>query len=131
MRLIGFVVVLAAAVAVFGQETDKYLPSPSKDGKPWEIGDKGQINRFEVMTVLQVVDESNLLVRRERFTKAGKAFETIWVKTDTEGIVDDRPWKFDKTAVYKVTGTKKYETSGGGTKTVLVLEKLVEPEPEP
>jgi hypothetical protein len=119
-------------------ESAKYLPRD----RYWNVGDKGFVGSRvgrEAYTILQVVDEENLLVQR-RYWGRGPSLresgiadrsETIWVKTDTEGMVDGRQWNYDPKAAYKVTGTKKYETAGGGTKTVLVLEKLVEPEPEP
>lgn len=52
----------------------------------------------------------------------------VWLKgLDFKGKVDDEQISLDK-YVFKITGTKRYETEDGGTKTVFVIEPYKPPE---
>lgn len=112
------------------------LSPPRNTSQPWEVGDAGRLwhkEDKEELSILQIVDENNVLMQRKCFGglpgskyREGWDYETIWVKIDTNGMVDGRPWRYDPKMVVKVTGTKRYETAGGGPKTVIVLEPVID-----
>lgn len=105
---------------------------------PIKAGAIGRLND-ERAKVIQVIDDKNMIVRI-LFTVQGvklvgaqggvggaavpdfKTYEKLfWAKGfDTAGLADDSLFSLD--GVLEVSGTKMYETVGGGTETLFILE---------
>jgi len=99
------------------------------------IGDIGHIRSLKVS---QVVDDLNVIGevrwsadRRYKiegpngaeFTKWERLEELVWIgNMSTEGMIDDASYAVPK--VFEVTGTKRYPTALGGTKTVHLIEPV-------
>jgi hypothetical protein len=80
----------------------------------FEVGQKGKLLTNFNWTVMQVIDEDNMLVGLP-------AGQRLWVKGfKTEGLTDGKPFRISN--IVKVTGTTTYKTAIGGTKTVFVIE---------
>ncbi len=86
-----------------------------------EIGRRGYV---EWLAVTQIVDDKNMVghiwakIRHNPEARGHKL--RVWVTgMDTVGMVDDR--KYNVKRVFKITGTKRYETLFGSS-TVFVLE---------
>jgi hypothetical protein len=93
--------------------------------KPLEVGDVG---RVEYCTVIQIVDDNNAIVEIGYYPYVSFASlekDTVWLKNSTRNMVDGRA--YTDSGYYKITGTKRYETVVGGTKTMFVLEPTVKP----
>lgn len=73
-----------------------------------------------VMEIFQIVDKDNMLIRHKL---SGDLF---WLKMPTDGLVDGK--SFTPRLPYKVTGTRRYATANGASKTVFVLAKVKMPE---
>ena len=122
---------------------DGTAPDPADDHAiGWksspDIGEKGTIGPFyddrpasgrNGFKVIQVVDESNAVALLQTNTSSGKEHcqpETIWITMPTADMVDDRVYEtFNQW--FEVTGTKKYTTALGATKTVMVLKAIDKP----
>jgi len=93
-----------------------------------KVGAKGFPTHIDAK-VMQVVDEKSMLVGIED-SRNGNGKYTTWVmvKAPTTGIVDGEFWRgaqwkeMTGIDVLVVTGTTTYKATGGGTKTVFVLE---------
>lgn len=96
-------------------------------------------------SVRQVIDENNALVEWKRSTHLfanrapGSSSVLVWLTGPTDGLIDGSQLGIGG-GIYKVTGTRQYETAAGSSKTVFVLEpfdasKLIEkakqPAPQP
>lgn len=79
------------------------------------VGDIGIVTdngrRELLVKIQQVVDADNVIVSYGQ--------EWLWLKIPTAGFVDGRTLTLDKTM--EVTGTRRYSTVVGGSKTVFVL----------
>jgi hypothetical protein len=129
MRKIGvasLLLCLLACAVSHGQEKPKFLGVDSLS-----VGGEGtpQISA----KIFQVIDDKSMLVGIED-PKTGKGtYSTlVMVKCDTKGKVDGKfyglDWKGMMGANYvKVTGTTTYKTTGGGSKTVFVIEAATKP----
>jgi hypothetical protein len=80
--------------------------------------------------VIQIIDDMSMLVGVEHSSKAGGLYST-WVMLKgcpTAGLVDGKTWKDWTPLLGKhllaVTGTTRFQTVSGGTKTVFVVETL-------
>jgi hypothetical protein len=84
--------------------------------------------------IVQVIDEENVLGEIETAPESRYLFgmtrsgpetrvipatrEVVWIVTKTEGMADDHWVQTNK--VFKVAGTKRYDTAGGVSKTVFM-----------
>lgn len=101
-------------------KTDGGLPNNSESLNTW-----GQI--------LQVIDDENMLVGIDNGRAANnpRYYVTVWCRIPTNGLTDGKTDFLSKilgTSQVKVTGTKKYDTAGGATKTVFVIEPITQKE---
>lgn len=94
--------------------TQPYVISPMSN--PLKVGSFGSV---EAITIVQVVDEKTMLGKA---TISGVQELFYVTEIETEGFVDGR-WFRPQTPM-KIVGTKKYETVGGGSKTVFELRPL-------
>ena len=95
--------------------------------KPLATGDVGRL--WYPFRVIQVVDDDNAIVeiQYEPYVAYARSVkETVWIKMSTKDMADDK--KYSTNEYFKVTGTKKYDTAVGATKTVMMLEPTDNPE---
>jgi hypothetical protein len=100
-----------------------------------EMGDKGKLR---AVRIIQVIDDENVLVERVWIIHGRRAVslsggdqvieptikevpELLWVEVPTKGMVDGKYGAILSDIPLEVIGTKRYDTSQGGTKTVLHL----------
>jgi hypothetical protein len=103
-----------------------YVPGmPNRDLK---LGDMGM---FPIGVVsVQIIDDENMLIEHrwdtvgtKQFSRGTRHTQTLWAKGfSTKGLVDDAAMLRD--VCVEVTGTTKYDTPDGATRTVLVIEPL-------
>lgn len=90
---------------------------PILEGKP-TVGDAGifRVNATTAPTVkiLQVIDKGNVIIKL--------AGESVWLRTNTEGMTDGREFELDYPVI--VEGTRTYKTLAGGSLTVNVMVRL-------
>ncbi len=107
------------------------------------IGTAGKL-RNGTFKVVQVIDATNVLgeieIESERTVTYGisrsgpdtKVFpatvEVVWIRMPTKGMVDGH--LVETNVVFKVTGTKQYDTAGGVSKTVFALKQETAPSEE-
>jgi hypothetical protein len=82
------------------------------------IGDVGHLYNF---TIIQVIDENNAIAQTPDDRPNSHKIYTYWMKIATEGMVDGSRLDSEK-RLFTITGTKQYETTSGGSKTLFVLE---------
>src|SRR4051812_38876635 len=99
---------------------------PSAHGQALKVGDKVSDSQT-ALKVIQVIDDSSMLISIQvRNENLHPWSGPIMLKCPTGGIVDGTIWQPSSwpidTPLY-VTGTTRYKTTDGGSKTVFVLEK--------
>ena len=110
---------VAQVEATFKELKESKYIAPELDIATIKVGDIGHLQpRTTLITVVQVIDDDNVIVGAEK--------TLLWVKSPTMGLVDDRPATFSKP--FEVKSTKRYATAGGATNTVFYLVPFVFPE---
>ena len=96
--------------------------------KPLAVGDVGKLGRLRVV---QIVDGENAIVEIKYNTVGDPDLrsETVWMNIPTEGMADDRTYSTGS-RYFEVTGTKRYATALGASKTVMVLKPTTDPAEE-
>jgi hypothetical protein len=127
---------------------EKIEPTPElkKSGEAKPIGDNfkiGQIIYFrnnDSITVLQIIDKSNMIVKLNISYVAYQSpspdgtfmldvlndyKRTVWLcGVDTSNLVDDSSIKHTEKQLFKISGTKSYDNLFTGIKTLFVLEPV-------
>jgi len=107
-----------------------------KEGKahrvksPLEVGQIVYFDNNIELEITQIIDQANMItdiiIDKMCVDYLGRSLEkrvSVWVKGfDTTGLVDGKRLKIDNNVLFKVAGTKTYDTAIGGTNTVFVLE---------
>jgi len=104
---------------------------------PLRIGQIAYLGGLNIITIEQIIDSNNMIahfvletdlrgVPSGRILRPGYG-KDVWITgIDTSGLVDGIGWKTEKPL--KVTDTKQYDTTDGGTETLFVLEPYISQE---
>lgn len=122
-------------VGVFKSESQKMrlvtIANQLQRGEPASASDRKFLARFGPQSaikgwhnvrIIQVIDDGEALVTIHDIGDAGSLdAPTFWLRAiDTSKLTDDSTIAVNE--VVEVTGTKKYDTAAGATKTVFVIE---------
>ena len=105
----------------------KVIPEPRINFQhmPIIVGDTGYPGRGDRSQIIQVIDNTNALVKAIFFTDSGAGQEfTVWMSGfDFSKNVDGQRFNISKDigVLMLIENTKTYETGGGGTKTVFLV----------
>ena len=117
-------------IAILSKRLDLFLAGEIQ--MPDLVVDNIQVGRAGRLTsgdpaigasVVQIVDETNVLLALNGWNASPSGKLLCWVKMPTAGLVDDVVLDVNGWSVV-VIGTKRYALAAGGSKTVFVLERV-------